>query len=602
MSKIAMDTDCLKDGYEFQEYDTNGAPPPFIRAVPEVTLGSGHFGAIDLVREISGSKQLYARKSIKISNVKEDEKQKAIKEVKILIAARHGHVITLFDAYFYNSGKDNMDFVIIMDPAQKSLAHCLRDEKDEDRPNFPLWFGCLISVEDYIHLLGIRHRDIKPTNILIKDHDVLLADFGISRMGIGVTIPTTILALPRPSTPSNCAPEVAEGSTRGRSTDIFSLGTVFLEMLLAHSYRREYEKLEMIARSDSSDNAYAQNMDKVQRFMGEMNLQRVGWHEAVFSFCRRMLNTERGRRPSAEELHSDLSLRGPSELLQCRRCPKAVDETESYKLIKACKENDLKEVKQLLAGNSDPNTIGAIHQASTGGFTNIVKELRGKNANINLKDYGGQTALHCAAGSGKDEVVRLLLNWETKADVTVKDEEGRTALHCAAGNGSEKVVNLLLQNEGVLDVDEPDNCRQTALFYAARRGYEDVVQTLLNNGADVQKTDDGKRTALHLAAGFTSPEVVRILLKRIGGLKRIDCLDAKDMNGWTALHFAARKGHKEVVRELLKAGADVNADDHNERTPHRIAKQQGHDSVAQIISQSRGSIGRLVRSWHRRNE
>jgi ankyrin repeat protein len=593
MSNIIMDTDCLKDGYAFPEYGTNGRSAPFKPVDPEERLGFSEFAVIDLVEKRSDTTQIYARKSIRIPNAKEDEKQKAIKEVKILIAARHGHVVTLFDAYFYHPAKGAMEFVIIMDQAQRDLADCLRDDNDEARQNFPQWFGCLISVVDYIHLLGIRHRDIKPKNILITDNNVLLADFGISRMGIGITIPTTIALNPRARTSANCAPEVAEGSTRGRSTDIFSLGTVFLEMLLAHSYRSKYRELGTIARSDSN-NAYAQNMNKVQRFMGEMRLQPVGWHREVFSFCTRMLDTERDRRPSAEELHSELSRLEPSDtLLQCRTCPNAINKTESYKLIKACKEDNLEKVKQLLAGNSDPNTIGAIHQASTRGFTDIVKELLEKNANINLKDYGGQTALHCAAGSGKDEVVHLLLNRETKADVAVKDEEGRTALHCAAGNGSEKAVARLLGNRGVLGVDEPDSYRQTALFYAARRGHKEVVQKLLGAGADVKKTDSKGRTALHFAAGFTSPEVVRILVEGKEGL------DAKDEKGRTALHFAAWKGRTEVVRELLRARANVDVTDNNGDTPYGLANQQGHESVLKIIGESKGPVGKLLRSWHR---
>ena len=35
-------------------------------------------------------------------------------------------------------------------------------------------------------------------------------------------------------------------------------------------------------------------------------------------------------------------------------------------------------------------------------------------------------------------------------------------------------------------------------------------------------------------------------------------VDASDVGGWTALHVAAETGHVNVVQELMNAGADTN--------------------------------------------
>ena len=48
----------------------------------------------------------------------------------------------------------------------------------------------------------------------------------------------------------------------------------------------------------------------------------------------------------------------------------------------------------------------------------------------------------------------------------------------------------------------------------------------------------------------------------------------------TALHLAARNGHTEVVADLLKAGADLNATDHDGMTPLHQAAANGKTRAA----------------------
>jgi ankyrin repeat protein len=46
---------------------------------------------------------------------------------------------------------------------------------------------------------------------------------------------------------------------------------------------------------------------------------------------------------------------------------------------------------------------------------------------FSFRDYGGQTAVHNAAGDGHEAVVRLLL--EKEVDFEARDKDGKTALH-----------------------------------------------------------------------------------------------------------------------------------------------------------------------------
>jgi ankyrin repeat protein len=248
---------------------------------------------------------------------------------------------------------------------------------------------------------------------------------------------------------------------------------------------------------------------------------------------------------------------GLKPLWPCK-CDGNVPLTEAQKLIQACMKGALEGetgVVSLLASGVDPKTVGAIQQASARDRREIVDRLLKKGADVNGKDYSGQTPLHCAAGFGHEHVVRTLLS--AGADVSIKDDEGHTALHSAAAQGHKNIVGLLLErkaNMNDLDVNEG-----SPLHFAARRGHEPVVKILLNRGAEYKFKDDKGRTVLHYAAERGFVMIVKLLVP----VMKDGFVNELDNQGETAFSLAEQSSkqsggqgqHRPVIDLLIKNGA-----------------------------------------------
>ena len=472
---------------------------------------------------------LYARKTI---TVNKQTKRAHLQEARTLHRARHGHVVKLVMTYFYEREQD-IRFAIIMERADGNLDAYLTGKMSRKKTrNLSRWFGCLVGVVAYIHGLGIRHRDIKPSNILIKDEQVLLADFGISKTGLGKTMSTTTPALPRARTQSYCAPEVESGSTRGRSADIFSLGAVFLEMLIAYSYPTKRQQLEGLL-SSRGDRSYAKTVDLVHQLIDDFQeTSPDNWVLKLVSHIRNMLHTNRDQRPLADELDSAWLCLLPTDepLAPCICFRMAV--TGNDKMIELCKKGSLPEVRRLLISGKDPNTVGAIHQASARGFAKVVGIFLDYGVDVDLQDDNKQTALHCAAGYGYKEIVEMLL--DKNADVGLRDGDGQTALHCAAGHGSTTIVQMLLAKGA--DVWASNDRGQIALDCAARRGHDDVARLLLDPTAISHPTaeDSVGRTVPQCEAGYGSEMVAGRLVEFLSK----DTMDLQNTRGLSPSHFA----------------------------------------------------------------
>ncbi|CAN9451766.1 unnamed protein product [Alternaria alternata] len=222
-------------------------------------LGKGWSAVVEKV-ECLRSKEIYANKVITFPRRGKDREraeERYRNEVAIIRSLKsHRHIVELFATYtivttprsgglLLRPAADQGDLQYFLDQysdAAENLATRTADLKQMDEV-LERAFGCLSSGLSYMHKKGVRHKDIKPGNILIHRGVVLYTDFGASK-DTNTDGKCTTEGRPEFLTRRYCAPEVLEHDKRNFAADVFSLGCVFVEILLRLSRLTEYDDLE----------------------------------------------------------------------------------------------------------------------------------------------------------------------------------------------------------------------------------------------------------------------------------------------------------------------------------------------------------------------
>ncbi len=283
-------------------------------------LGSGGFGQVDRVLSLISFRE-YARKrilrSVAFRGQRDGDRNQLIAEIEILKRLNHRHVVDLVGSY-----TDAQFIGLIMSPvAEMDLAAYMARADAPSYSELRSFFGCLARALEYLHKSKIRHKDIKPSNILVDHGTVLFADFGLS-LDFDDASGSTTVGMVNGRTPRYCAPEVALLESRNTSSDIWSLGVVFMEMGVILKGKTVQDMDDFLRRHGSSEVFIRTNISAVPELIAELEGTGEEVDNRVFGWSQQMLSVEQKDRPTASGLVASIissSTRGEGTVF-CGTC------------------------------------------------------------------------------------------------------------------------------------------------------------------------------------------------------------------------------------------------------------------------------------------
>jgi serine/threonine protein kinase len=158
----------------------------------------------------------------------EAEVARADREARLAAQVTHPNVVAVFD--FLEEGDQH--WLVMEYVAGTNLARMVRDQGPLPPETAARLIGQAATGLAAAHALGIVHRDVKPSNILVGEDGVAkLSDFGIARGTSDATLTQTGLVT---GSPAYLAPEVATGGSATAASDVWSLGTSLFHALAGH--------------------------------------------------------------------------------------------------------------------------------------------------------------------------------------------------------------------------------------------------------------------------------------------------------------------------------------------------------------------------------
>jgi GAF domain-containing protein len=201
----------------------------------DAAIGQGGMGAVFRAWDVRLERPV-AIKVVRADLLSDpDSRARFRRESQIVARLQHPSIVTVFD---YGTLPDGAAYLVMEFVAGQDLRHVMKREGRLARARIAELLNGICAGVESAHKSGVFHRDLKPENILLPESGTgpKVLDFGVAKLtstanttdGGTLTAGGTIVG-----TPAYMSPEQLRGEAVDARTDVYSLGVMTYEMLLA---------------------------------------------------------------------------------------------------------------------------------------------------------------------------------------------------------------------------------------------------------------------------------------------------------------------------------------------------------------------------------
>ena len=181
------------------------------------TIGSGGFGTVFLADDTWMDKRV----ALKVPHKQNLDFGELLREPRLLASLSHPNIVSILTA----EKQENVFFIVMEYVPGETLEAVITREGALDVARALDYICQICNAVDHAHKQGVLHRDLRPSNVLVGEKLLKVADFGTSRFLEIAAHGTTVIGSPR-----YMAPEQFHGKAVFAS-DVYSVGVTMYQML-----------------------------------------------------------------------------------------------------------------------------------------------------------------------------------------------------------------------------------------------------------------------------------------------------------------------------------------------------------------------------------